>query len=114
MMMKIMVITKMKFTRSMTRECFQEWAADSQADSQVEVRAADSQVEVRAADSQAEVRAVDSQAEVRVADSQEDSKAEELQHHRRHLSLLKNPRHQPLRLIQEESEGACTDTRMCG
>lgn len=101
MMMKIMVITKMKFILSMTRGYFQEWAADSQA-------------EVQVAGSQAEVQAADSQAEVQAADFQADSKAEELQHHRRHPSLLKKPRHLPLLLIQEASEGAFTDIRMFG
>jgi hypothetical protein len=93
----------MKFTRNMTQGYFQEWAAASH-----------SQAEAQAEDFRVVDRVEAFQAEASQEDQEEDSKAEELQHHRRHLSFLKNPRHQPLLLIQAASEGACTDIRMFG
>jgi hypothetical protein len=109
MMTKIMVITKINFTRNMTK--------GSSLGSQVAVLAEAFQEEVPVAVFQEEVLEVDSQEEV-PADSQAVrvlvSRAEELRQHHHHNSLLKKPRHLPLLLIQEASEGAYTDIRMFG
>lgn len=104
MMTMIMAIIKMSFTRNMTRELSLEWAEAQEAGSQV-----------KAGEFQAEASQVEDQVEAFQAGvSQVVSKEEELQHHRRHPSLLKKPRHLPLLLIQEASEGAFTDIRMFG